>query len=38
MWGGGSVGEVGGCGEEGLWVRWDGVWVRWDGVGRRVCG
>ena len=31
MWGGGSVGEVGGCGEE-------GVWVRWEGVGRRVCG
>ena len=31
MWGGGCVGEVGGCGEE-------GVWVRWDSVERRVCG
>ena len=25
------VGEVGRCGDE-------GVWVRWDGVGMRVCG
>ena len=31
MWGGGCVGEMGQCGEE-------GVWVKWEGVGRRGCG
>ena len=31
------MGEVGQCGEEGVWVKWEGV-GRWDSVERRVCG